>query len=141
MANEVYALGSGQCPVGTAAECASIVQNAFERHGVCTEPPCYYIERDCNDGCGNSLCIRNDANSCGEAHRPDGGQCPGETAYICCDESCGNGVVTTPAPGGCGIYNNYESCMAACTYDIWSYQKRLCMEVLSTQNCSACNGL
>jgi hypothetical protein len=137
MASVAIVLGSDECPIGIALDCGNLVEDAFNRHGVCTDLPCFYLSRDCDSNCDGALCMRGKYDNCEETYSPSGDRCGDTTDKRCCEDTCNNLNID----GACDLYDNDEACESACTYDLWSHAKRECMNYLSAGDCDACDDL
>ncbi|MCC6160336.1 MAG: PepSY domain-containing protein [Deltaproteobacteria bacterium] len=156
---------AGECPVG--ADCRGSIEAAFNRHGVCTNPPCLYLELNeisgisgdgVNEGCLDLTCFSGapydptsqdtleetdcEARYC-HTPRPDSPyneECDGfsgERRDVICCET----VCVDPQVDSCNGALTPTQCEALCANDLWRWEYRDCLTDnarFNGSNCSAC---
>jgi hypothetical protein len=129
------------CPaiIGDADDCSDIVENAFDRHGVCvTGGFCPYTAKVCNTGCSGVICPNGDVGSCPGVILTN---CSRDIDLTCCttdgyyDDVCNENGAHVAA---CG-FTSFGACATDCKQDLWSHEFRECMrDVNFWGGCDCC---
>lgn len=127
------------CPIGEDSDCADEITAAFQRHGVCVDGNCVYVQRNCSTGCTGVSCLSNDDGDwCTPSvvFTPSSGKCSrsAEETPTCCRDVCDNSAIYD-----CGIFGSETACRGACIGQEWNYTYRECLISLDSGDCDACD--